>query len=145
MFAITGKDVLPNVNSSQFQVRIKAPEGTRIEKTEEKIKQVLRELEQVIGKDHIAISSVFIGQHPSSFAVSPIYLYNAGPHEALMQVALKDFDGNTDDLKDIIRQHMKTKMPDLHFSFEPIELTEKILSQGSNTPIEVRFSGMKKK
>ena len=145
MYNNTGKDVLPTVNSSQFQVRIKAPEGTRIEKTELKIKQVLRELETVIGKDHIAISSVFIGQHPSSFAVSPIYLYNAGPHEALMQIALKDFDGNTNDLKEKIRLHMKAKMPELHFSFEPIELTEKILSQGTNTPIEVRFSGMMKK
>jgi multidrug efflux pump subunit AcrB len=145
LFSITGRDVLPTSNSNQFQVRIKAQEGTRIEKTELKIKQVLRELETVIGKDHIAISSVFIGQHPSSFAVSPIYLYNAGPHEALMQVALKDFDGDTNDLKDKIRNHMKDKMPELHFSFEPIELTEKILSQGTNTPIEVRFSGMMKK
>lgn len=145
MYSNTGKDVLPTVNSSQFQVRIKAPEGTRIEKTELKIKQVLHEMEIVIGKDHIAISSVFIGQHPSSFAVSPIYLYNAGPHEALMQIALKDFDGNTNDLKEKIRHHMKAKMPELHFSFEPIELTEKILSQGTNTPIEVRFSGMMKK
>ncbi|WP_409417195.1 efflux RND transporter permease subunit [Flavobacterium sp. PS2] len=145
MYSNTGKDVLPTVNSSQFQVRIKAPEGTRIEKTELKIKQVLHEMEAVIGKDHIAISSVFIGQHPSSFAVSPIYLYNAGPHEALMQIALKDFDGNTNDLKEKIRHHMKAKMPELHFSFEPIELTEKILSQGTNTPIEVRFSGMMKK
>ncbi|WP_264524179.1 efflux RND transporter permease subunit [Flavobacterium sp. N502536] len=145
MYNSTGKDVLPTVNSSQFQVRIKAPEGTRIEKTELKIKQVLRELESIIGKDHIAISSVFIGQHPSSFAVSPIYLYNAGPHEALMQIALKDFYGNTNELKETIRKHMKEKMPELHFSFEPIELTEKILSQGTNTPIEVRFSGMMKK
>lgn len=145
MYGITGKDVLPTVNSSQFQVRVKAPEGTRVEKTELKIKQVIGELETIIGKDHIAISSVFIGQHPSSFAVSPIYLYNAGPHEALMQVALKDFDGNTSNLKEKIRKHMKEKMPDLHFSFEPIELTEKILGQGANTPIEIRFSGMMKK
>lgn len=145
MYNFTGKDVLPRVNSSQFQVRIKAPEGTRIEKTEEKIKAVLRELETVIGKEHIAISSTFIGQHPSSFAVSPIYLYNAGPHEALMQVQLKDYSGNTDELKDIIRQHLKKKMPEISVSFEPVELTEKILSQGANTSIEVRFSGMMKK
>ncbi len=145
MYSWTGKDVLPTANSSQFQVRIKAPEGMRIEKTELKVKAVLRELETLIGKEHIAISSVFIGQHPSSFAVSPVYLYNAGPHEALMQVALKDFDGDIAVLKDQIRQHIAKKMPELHLSFEPIELTEKILSQGTNTPIEVRFSGMMKK
>jgi len=145
MFTITGTDVLPNVNSSQFQIRVKAAEGTRIEKTEMKIKQLLRELEEVTGKGNIAISSVFIGQHPSSFAVSPIYLYNAGPHEALMQVALKNNPGNASALKERIRAHVKQKMPELQLSFEPIELTEKILSQGANTPIEVRFSGMMKK
>jgi multidrug efflux pump subunit AcrB len=33
----------------------------------------------------------------------------------------------------------------MQLSFEPIELTDKILSQGSPTPIEVRFSGRNKK
>lgn len=145
MYQFTGKDVLPNVNSSQFQVRITAPEGTRIEKTEEKVKAVLQQLNNLIGKDKIAISSAYIGLHPSSFAVSPIYLYNAGPHEALLQVALKDFKGNSDVLKDEIRAHLKKTMPELKLSFEPIELTEKILSQGANTAIEIRISGMIKK
>lgn len=145
MYQYTGKDVLPTVNSSQFQVRITAPEGTRIEKTEQKVKAVLKELDSLLGKDNIAISSAFVGQHPSTFAVSPIYLYNAGPHEALMQVAMKKFDGNSDELKDKIRHHIKQKMPDLKLSFEPIELTEKILSQGANTPVEIRISGMMKK
>ena len=29
----------------------------------------------------------------------------------------------------------------MRFSFEPIELTEKIISQGASTPIEVRVAG----
>ncbi|SHG83416.1 efflux RND transporter permease subunit [Chryseobacterium vrystaatense] len=145
LYQITGKDVLPSVNSRQFQVRIKAAEGTRIEVTEVKVKKFLEHLKSKVGKDNIAISSVFIGQHPSTFAVSPIYLYNAGPHEALMQVALKEFNGNSDELKDELRLYYREKMPDLQISFEPIELTEKILSQGANNPIEVRVSGMMKK
>lgn len=145
LYQITGKDVLPIVNSKQFQVRIKTAEGTRIEVTEIKVKKFLEHLKNKVGKDNIAISSVFIGQHPSTFAVSPIYLYNAGPHEALMQVALKKFNGNSDDLKDELRKYYKEKMPDLQISFEPIELTEKILSQGTNNPVEIRVSGMMKK
>jgi multidrug efflux pump subunit AcrB len=145
LYQFTGKDVLPTVNSSQFQVRITAPEGTRIEKTEQKVKAFLKELGGLLGADNIAISSVYIGQHPSTFAISPIYLYNAGPHEALMQVALKKFNGNSDEMKDRIRQHIKEKMPELKLSFEPIELTEKILSQGANTPVEIRISGMMRK
>lgn len=145
LYQFTGKDVLPMVNSSQFQVRITAPEGTRIEKTEEKVKGFLKELKGLVGEDNIAISSVYVGQHPSTFAVSPIYLYNAGPHQALMQVALKKAGKNLEELKDKIRQHIEVTMPELKLSFEPIELTEKILSQGANTPIEIRVSGMMKK
>lgn len=145
LYQITGKDVLPSINSRQFQVRIKAAEGTRIEVTEIKVKKFLEHLKNKVGKDNIAISSVFIGQHPSTFAVSPIYLYNAGPHEALMQVALKEFNGNSDELKDELRKYYKEKIPDIQISFEPIELTEKILSQGTNTPVEIRISGMMKK
>ncbi|MTG97411.1 efflux RND transporter permease subunit [Myroides albus] len=145
LYVNIGKDVLPTVNSSQVQLRITAPEGTRIEHTEKKIKSVLKEIEDLYGKEKIAISSAFIGQHPSSFAVSPIYLYNAGPHEALMQISFKDFKGNTDELKDEIRQRIKQTLPELKLTFEPIELTEKILSQGTNTPIEIRVSGMMRK
>lgn len=145
LYQITGKDVLPTVNSKQFQVRIKTAEGTRIEVTEIKVKKFLEHLKNKVGKDNIAISSVFIGQHPSTFAVSPIYLYNAGPHEALMQIALTEFNGNSDELKDELRKYYKEKMPDLQISFEPIELTEKILSQGTNNPVEIRVSGMMKK
>ena len=36
-------------------------------------------------------------------------------------------------------------MPEVKLSFEPIELTDKILSQGSPTPIEVRIFGKDKK
>jgi multidrug efflux pump subunit AcrB len=40
---------------------------------------------------------------------------------------------------------MKIALPDVKMSFEPIELTDKILSQGSPTPIEVAFTGKNKK
>ena len=39
---------------------------------------------------------------------------------------------------------MKKALPDVKLSFEPIELTDKILSQGSPTPIEVKLMGKNK-
>ncbi len=140
-----GRDVLPKVNSSQFQLRLRAPDGTRIERTEEKVKITLRELEKLVGKEHIAISSVYVGQHPSLFSVNPIYLFTAGPHEAVFQVSLKDYHEDMDDFKDKVRAKIKEVLPDVKLSFEPIELTDKVLSQGSPTPIEVRIAGKNKK
>jgi multidrug efflux pump subunit AcrB len=141
-----GKDVLPKVNGGQFQVRLRAPDGTRIERTEEKTLNTINIIKDLVGPGNVAISSAYIGQHPSLFSVNPIYLWMAGPQEAVMQVALDEhYKTNLDDLKEKIRARVASQMPDVRLSFEPIELTDKILSQGSPTPVEVRFSGRIKK
>ncbi|WP_442587873.1 efflux RND transporter permease subunit [Pedobacter sp. AW31-3R] len=135
-----GRDVLPKVDSSQFQLRLRLPDGTRLERTEEGANQVLREIKKMVGPEHVAISSVYVGQHPAQFSVNPIYLFMSGPHEAVFQVALKDYEADMDEFKDQLREHIKKVMPAAQLSFEPIELTDKVLSQGSPTPVEVRIS-----
>lgn len=141
-----GRDVLPKVNGKQFQVRMRVPDGTRIEKTELKAIDLLNVVNDVVGKKNVSITSTFVGVHPQLFSTAPIFLWMAGPHEAVLQVALKeDYKVNLDELKDKIRKRAAEVAPDMKLSFEPIELTDKILSQGSPTPIEVRFSGRDKK
>jgi len=87
-----------------------------------------------------------VGTHPSSFSTNPIYLFMAGPQEAVMQVQLAEsYKENLDHLKERFRNAMKKELPGLKISFEPIELTDKILSQGSPTPIEIALTGKNKK
>jgi multidrug efflux pump subunit AcrB len=145
MLNVIGQDVFPKVNSSQFQLRMRAPFGTRMERTEEKSLKILKIIENTVGKEHVGISSVYVGMHPSLYSVSPIYLFMAGPHESVFQVALKDWHTDMDAFKDEIRKKVAKEVPDVQISFEPIELTDKVLSQGSPTPIEVRFAGKNKK
>ncbi|WP_277013699.1 efflux RND transporter permease subunit [Flavobacterium lindanitolerans] len=142
---VIGQDVFPKVNSSQFQMRLRAADGTRLERTEEKALKALKELENMVGKEHVSISSVYVGQHPSLFSVSPIYMFTAGPHEAVFQIGLKDYHADMDEFKDQFRERIKKILPDVKISFEPIELTDKVLSQGSPTPIEIRIAGKNKK
>ncbi|SHN43771.1 efflux RND transporter permease subunit [Chitinophaga sp. CF418] len=140
-----GRDVLPRGNGSQFQLRIRAPQGTRAERTEEITIKTVKAIRSIVGPENVAISSSYVGQHPGQFSISPIYLFMPGPQEAVIQVALKeDYKVNMDELKDKIRERMKAELPGVTPSFEPIELTDKILSQGSPTPIEVRLSGRNK-
>ncbi len=141
-----GKDVLPKVNGRQFQVRLRAPEGTRIERTEEKTLGLIGIIKDITGPENVAVTSAYVGQHPGPFSVSPIYLWMSGPQEAVLQVALKEgFHADLDELKEKIRKRTKAAIPGISLSFEPIELTDKILSQGSPTPIEVRLTGRDKK
>ncbi|WP_330444310.1 efflux RND transporter permease subunit [Flavobacterium sp. C4GT6] len=145
ILCVIGQDVFPKVNSTQFQLRLRAPDGTRLERTEEKAITVLHEVENMVGQEHIGISSMYVGTHPSLFSVNPIYLFMAGPHEAVLQVSLKDYHADMDDFKDELRARIKKAVPDMRVSFEPIELTDKVLSQGSPTPIEIRLAGKDKK
>ncbi len=143
---VIGRDVLPKSNAGQFQVRISDKDGTRIEKTELDVLKTLDVLYEIVGRENVGTSSAMIGLHGSQFSTNPIYLFMAGTQDALLQVALKpDFEVDMDDLKDRFRQKMKTALPNVALSFEPIELTDKILSQGSPTPIEVKVISKNKK
>lgn len=146
MLTSIGRDVLPKVNGSQFQLRMRAADGTRIERTEALTIKLENVIKDVAGKENVAITSSYVGMHPQLFSTSSLFLFMAGPHEAVLQVALKEgYNTNLDALKDKIRQKAEEMLPGVKLSFETIELTDKILGQGSPTPIEVRFSGRNKK
>jgi multidrug efflux pump subunit AcrB len=89
LFMNIGRDVLPKVNGGQFQVRLRLTDGTRFERTEDKTVQALHILEDMVGKENIAVTSAYVGQHPGQFSTSPIYLFMSGPQEAVIQVAMR--------------------------------------------------------
>ncbi|MBS1530971.1 MAG: efflux RND transporter permease subunit, partial [Bacteroidetes bacterium] len=145
MFMIIGRDVLPKVNSGTFQVRLRAPDGTRYERTELITLDCIHELEKLVGRENIDVSSAMVGMHPGAFSTSPIYLFMAGTQEAVLQVNLREgYKVDLDNLKERLRAAMKKIRPSVQLSFEPIELTDKILSQGSPTPIEIAVIGKNK-
>jgi len=140
-YFIIGKDLLPKTNSGQLQLRIKQPDGTRLEVTERTTKDVLNIIDKTVD-GHVDISSAFVGLVPSSFGTSNLYVFNAGTHEAVIQVNLDEgYKVKMDQLKEDLRKEIAAKYPQLRISFEPIELTEKIMAQGASTPIEVRVAG----
>ncbi|GAB2832243.1 efflux RND transporter permease subunit [Ferruginibacter profundus] len=140
-FVIIGKDLLPKTNNGQLQVRIKEPDGTRLEQTEAATKAVLDVINKTVD-GNVAISSAYVGLIPSSYGSSNLYIFNSGTHEAILQVNLDEhYKANLDELKDQLRKNIKAAYPQLTVSFEPIELTEKIMAQGASTPVEVRIAG----
>ncbi|QJD96069.1 efflux RND transporter permease subunit [Mucilaginibacter robiniae] len=140
-FVIIGKDMMPKLNNGQFQVRLDEPEGTRLEVTEDKFKQVLQIIDKTTDH-HVKITSGYIGLVPSSFGSSNLYVFNTGTHEAVLQVNLdENYKVNMDELKDALRRNITHALPEMAISFQPIDMTEKIMSQGANTPVEVQVAG----
>jgi len=140
-FLVIGKDLLPKTNNGQLQLRVREPDGTRLEVTERMTKDVLHIIDSTVNGE-IAISSAFVGLVPSSFGTSNLYIFNSGTHEAVIQINLDEhYKGKMEELKETLRGRIRQDHPEVKVSFEPIELTEKIMAQGASTPIEVRVAG----
>ncbi len=140
-YALIGKDLLPKTNNGQLQLRIREPDGTRLEVTETSTKGVLAIIDSTVNHE-IAISSAYVGLVPSNFGTSNLYIFNSGTHESVIQIDLNaDYKVNMEDLKEELRSVILQHYPSIKISFEPIELTEKIMAQGASTPIEVRVAG----
>jgi multidrug efflux pump subunit AcrB len=137
-FMVIGTDILPHGNSHQFQMRLRIPDGTRVERTEMATLKTLDIIKETVGNENVDISSAYVGTVPSSYGTSNIFVFNSGPHEAVLQVSLnEEYPVKMDDLKEDLRTKIAKVLPNATISFEPIELTEKIMSQGASTPIEV--------
>lgn len=164
-----GTEIFPNVDTGQFQLRIRAADGTRIERTEEITRQALDIIGEAAGKDragedNVAITLGYIGLIPSSYPINSIYLWTRGPEEAVLRVALRpDSSVRVEELK----QRLRTQLPKRvgawlterlraeglpeekiaeriagsRFSFEPADIVNEVMSFGSPTPVEVVISG----
>ena len=140
-YVIIGKDLLPKTNTGQLQLRVREPDGTRLEVTEKTTQGVLDVIDSTVNH-RIAITSAYVGLVPSNFGSSNLYVFNSGTHESVIQVNLdEDYTVKIEDLKEELRKNILAHYPDIRLSFEPIELTEKIMAQGASTPIEVRVAG----
>jgi multidrug efflux pump subunit AcrB len=159
-----GTEIFPQTDSGQFQFRLKAPTGTRIEQTEEIVKETLRVIGEEAGPDNVDISVGWVGVVPSSYPINAVYLFTGGPEEALVRVALKPGRVRTDRFKAALRDKLNAHLPawleekwlregvpparaaaarNLRLSFEPADIVNEVMSFGSPTPVEVQVSGPK--
>ncbi len=137
-----GRGVFPVVDSGQFRLRMRAPDGTHIEKSESLAKQALQVLSDELGRENIELTLGYIGMIHSNFPVNAVYQWSRGPEEAILYVRFRDTLNIPDEkLKERVRQRLATDMPDVRFSFEPSDIVNEVMSFGSPTPIEVVVSG----
>ncbi|HKI38619.1 MAG TPA: efflux RND transporter permease subunit [Gemmataceae bacterium] len=163
---LVGTEIFPNVDTGMFQLRLKAPTGTRIERTEEIAQQALDIIKEEVGPENVAISIGYVGVIPSSYPINTIFLWTSGPEEAVMRVALKRGSGvSVEALKEKLRSKLPQRLEEwlrpklvadglppakveerlrgLRLSFEPADIVNEVMSFGSPTPVEVAVSGTK--
>lgn len=137
-----GKELFPGSGSSQFRVRISAPTGMRVEALEQRVLKTIEQVKQEVGAENVEKSLGYAGQQPPMFPISSAFLWTSGPHQAVLDVQLKE-EAKIDipKFKDKLRSRLKEAIPDTKFSFEPGDLVSQIMNLGSPTPITVQISG----
>ena len=142
LLSVVGREIFPNVDVGQFELRFHAPTGTRIEVTEQVALKIMDIIKGEVGADNVDISIGFVGVQPPNYPINTIYLWTSGSEEGVLQVQLKRGTRvRVEDLKERLRRKFASNMPDVRISFEPSDIVSRVMSLGALTPIEVAVSG----
>ena len=159
-----GQEISPQVDAGQFQMRLKAPVGTRLEVTEDLTKQALEEIKKILGPDSLKISVSHIGQTAPTFTANAVFLWTSGPDQAVIRIALNEEKKfRTEEVKERLRNELADRLQpwltdrlaqegikrtaaeqlakQVAVSFEPADVINQVMSFGSPTPVEVVISG----
>ena len=137
-----GTEIFPKVDVGQLQVRLRAPAGSQVERTEAVALEALDIIKNEVGPQNVEITLGFVGVHGASYPINLVYLWNGGSEEGVVQVQLKPGSRiRIAELRERLRKKFARQLPDVTFSFEPSDIVSRVMSLGSDTPIEVAVSG----
>lgn len=138
-----GREIFPHIPETQFQLRMRAPSGTRIEVTEQMALKALDEIKRLAGPGNVDISIGYVGTYAPSYPINLIYLWTSGPQEAVLRVQLKQSAHiRVTPLEEQLRGALARDFPDTVFTFESGDIVSQIMDFGSPTPIEVAVTGV---
>ena len=137
-----GRNIFPVVDAGQFRLRMRAPDGTHIARTEQYAKQALQLIDQEVGAKNVDLTLGYVGMIHSNFPVNAVYQWSRGPEEVILYVALnKQLGIRDEELKERLRKRLSAAMPEVRFSFEPSDIVNDVMSFGSPTPVEIAVNG----
>jgi HAE1 family hydrophobic/amphiphilic exporter-1 len=135
-----GVSFFPRSDAGQFVINVKAPTGTRVEVTNDYMKQVEDIVRQVVKPEDLNTVVSNIGVMAD---LSSLFTPNSGMHTAFVQVGLKE-DHSTSSFAymDEVRRRIAAQLPQLRTYFQSGGLVDAVLNQGKPAPIDVQVSGM---
>jgi len=98
-------------------------------------------MKQTVRPDKVLITSDYVGTQPASYPVDLIYLFTAGPQEAVVRIALKDGVKGDEVLRERIRSALRQSLPQMQVSFEAGDIISQVMSFGSPTPVNIAVQG----
>jgi multidrug efflux pump subunit AcrB len=137
-----GREIFPAGDAHQFQLRFRAPAGTKFESTERLAVDVLDEIKQAAGPGNVDVTLGYVGVQPSSYPINTVFLWTGGSQEGVLQVQLNSKASlPLAAFEEDLRHRFARRFPAARFSFEPGDLVGRIMNFGAPTPVEVAVMG----
>jgi multidrug efflux pump subunit AcrB len=140
LFYFLGRDYFPEIRSGVITMHMRAPLGTRIEVSGRIATLVSGSVEELLpGEVENIVSNcgLPVGPHNLAFIPTP----TIGSQDCDLTILLKNEKSPVWDYRRILRKGLKERYPGTEFTFQPSDLTAKILNFGAPAPIDVQING----
>ena len=140
LFFFLGRDYFPEIRSGVIQMHMRAPLGTRIEVSGRIATLVSNSIEELLpGEVENIVSNcgLPVGPHNLAFIPTP----TIGSQDCDLTILLRSEKSPVWDYRRILRSGLTERYPGTEFTFQPSDLTAKILNFGAPAPIDVQVNG----
>jgi len=141
LFPQLGRDFFPHVDAGQMRLHVRAPAGTRLERTQQYFADVETQARRLIGADQIDIMLDNIGLPYSGINIALSDSATVGPMDGEILISLTRKHSPTAALTAMLRRELPKRFPQLQFFFQPADIVDQVLNFGQPAPIDVRVSG----
>jgi len=141
LFMFVGRDFFPIIDGGQIQLHVRAPAGTRIEKTEQIFQAVEDKIREVIPESERELIVDNIGLPARSYNYAFGDGTAIGVNDGVILIALKEGHPPTAEYVGKLRQVLPAAFPECIFYFQAADMVTQILNFGIPAQINVRTVG----
>ncbi|WP_186111025.1 efflux RND transporter permease subunit [Burkholderia gladioli] len=138
---LLGQNFFPSVDAGQIVMHVRAPVGTRVERTAEILARVQQAVRGIIPPAELGTMVDNMGLSSSGINTAYNNTGTIGSQDGDIQITLNEGHGPTADYVRRMREELPRRFPGVTFSFPPADIISQILNFGSPAPIDLQVRG----
>ena len=141
LFGFLGRDLFPSVDTGQIKLHVRAPTGTRIEKTTEIVAAVDEVIRRVIPENELASILDNLGLPNSGINLSYSSSGTIGSLDGDILITLKPEHRPSEEYMELLLPELRKDFPGIEFFYQPADIVTQILNFGIPAAIDVQILG----
>jgi CzcA family heavy metal efflux pump len=138
---LLGRNFFPDVDGGQILMHVRAPAGTRVERTAAIFAEVEKHVRATIPPDELGTIVDNMGLSISGLNTAYNNTGTVGPQDGDIQISLNEGHRPTSGFVRELRETLPEAFPGVTFSFPPADIISQILNFGAPAPIDLQIRG----